>query len=122
MFTISVGGATQSKLVLEDLLVTLKDERVEMALNPATCVDEVEVATVAVVLCVTVVEGIQVSSARAIEPLPLETVVVAKARTVAASRTYFTQTVPNLIKRARPSVRVSEANKTLFDSQYQVLN
>jgi hypothetical protein len=45
---------------------------------------------------------------------------VAKAKTAATSKAYFTQLVPSFIKRTRPSVRVSDAIKTLFDGRNQI--
>ncbi len=100
--TTGIPKSTHESLV--DVLVTWKDERVDTAVNPATCVDEVELVTVVVtdVTLIVIAEGVQACMGPS--DLPLGIMVVASAKTVTASKAYFTQHVPILIKQTRHEV------------------
>ncbi len=94
-----IGLVILLQVALVDVLVIWKEESVETALNPATWVFEVDVATVVVE------EDVNVKSAgqACIGPsdLALGIVGIAKAKTIAKSTAYFTQAVPSFIKRTR---------------------
>ncbi len=80
----------------------------ETALNPGTCVDEIDVVTVVVVVEVvdvlTKLEHVKVCAGAS--DIPLGIIVVAKARTTATRRTYLTQTVPTLTNRTPNALSV----------------